>query len=184
MRARARARPKTMAPFRQATSDPQAPLPDRRDAQRRVHRRQEENLFTQSRGARGDAERPARVAPSTQMHQVEEQAPDVRSCEASLRLCISLRLCVKQQPSRPERTSQECLSGTGASGPFRVFTYAHYPRYPQAESAWCDSGIMTASGRGRDDRPAAVESLPSHSRSEAASCPTRQSRQRSEGPGG
>ena len=42
-------------------------------------------------------------------------------------------------------------------------TYARYPRYPQAESAWCDSFFMTASGCGRDDLPATEESLPSHS---------------------
>jgi hypothetical protein len=42
-------------------------------------------------------------------------------------------------------------------------SYARYPRYPQAESAWCDSESVTASGRGRDDLPATGESLPSHS---------------------
>jgi len=45
----------------------------------------------------------------------------------------------------------------------RAPTYAHYPRYPQAESAWCDSDSVTASGCGRDDLPATEESLPSHS---------------------
>ena len=42
-------------------------------------------------------------------------------------------------------------------------SYARYPRYPQAESAWCDSESVTASRCGRDDLPATEESLPSHS---------------------
>jgi hypothetical protein len=41
--------------------------------------------------------------------------------------------------------------------------YTHYPRYPQADSAWTDSDSVTASGCGRDDLPATEESLPSHS---------------------
>ncbi len=42
-------------------------------------------------------------------------------------------------------------------------SYARYPHYPQAESAWSDSVSVTASIRGRDDPPATEESLPSHS---------------------
>ena len=45
--------------------------------------------------------------------------------------------------------------------------YARNPRYPQADSAWSDSHLVTASVRGHDDRPATVESLPGHSPSEA-----------------
>ena len=42
-------------------------------------------------------------------------------------------------------------------------TYAHYPRYPQAESPWSTRESVTASGCGRDDPPATEVSLPSHS---------------------
>jgi hypothetical protein len=42
-------------------------------------------------------------------------------------------------------------------------SYARYPHYPQAESAWIVAFFVTASGCGRDDFPATGDSLPSHS---------------------
>ena len=63
------------------------------------------------------------------------------------------------------RAAEPLRGGAHAVKPHRFGgrTYAHYPRYPQAESAWSDSVSMTASIRGRDDPPATEESLPSHS---------------------
>lgn len=42
-------------------------------------------------------------------------------------------------------------------------SYARYPHYPQAESAWNAGTIVTLSGCGRDNLPATEGRLPSHS---------------------
>lgn len=80
---------------------------------------------------------------------------------------------------RPIRAPQARGSGkratAGRSRAEWARTYARYPRFPQADSVWCDSVFVTASGRGRDDRPATVRK-PSQPRPERNGplCPTRQ----------
>ena len=104
--------------------------------------------------------------------------------KASLRLSFPPRSLRETAAAETERNSRKARNGIATTAKSGSFTYARYPRYPQSESPWANRFGMSVIGRGRDDRPATVESLPSHSRSEAASCPTRQSRQWSEGPGG
>ncbi len=64
---------------------------------------------------------------------------------------------------RPAGTGRGSRRGGRKSGRCGTGSYARYPHYPQADSAWSKSDSMTASGCGRDDLPATEESLPSHS---------------------
>ena len=53
--------------------------------------------------------------------------------------------------------------GRRFGGKWNRRSYARYPHYPQAESAWNPGTIVTLSGCGRDNLPATGGRLPSHS---------------------
>jgi hypothetical protein len=85
-----------------------------------------------------------------------------------------MRPAERKLKSRPLYSSgTRAASGAGQGAVSELRTYARYPRYPQPESALCDSDFVTASRRGRDDRSATIESLPGHGPSGFGACPTR-----------
>ena len=76
---------------------------------------------------------------------------------------MALPLCGRRARSKL-RVGAVIRAGSGgpADRPGRE-SYARYPLYPQADSAWIGRFFVTATVRGRDDLPATGDSLPSHS---------------------
>lgn len=79
---------------------------------------------------------------------------------------MALPLCGRRARSKL-RVGAAIRAGSGGPADRRGReSYARYPLYPQADSAWIGRFFVTATVRGRDDLPETGDSLPSHSLSQ------------------
>jgi hypothetical protein len=76
---------------------------------------------------------------------------------------LALPLCGRRARGKPCVGRFRYRARAGIRRDKRPASYARYPCYPQADSAWNAPAFVTAMGRGRDDLPATEDSLPSHS---------------------